>query len=184
MICGTPSKMPKRSAMGKFYFFHFGKFLIKVHPTSIQRCYTSACSTNPKGDAQPGNFVIVLTDECRELRQNTTKRISKHQRRVADYTIYDKRNEMYSIVGEIKSDESDAENQNFEQMVGKNQQAMLGFTCNKEAIIPGILIQQPQGTLALHTLQTLSLDEENYSVSIRQLAQLFIAFTGIVNIAF
>ena len=121
-----------QNAMGKFLFVELGNFLINIHPLCL---YTSACSTNPKGDAQPGNFLVILTDECRELRANSTPKIRKQQRRIADYVMYDRRNDMYSIVGEIKSDaRDDAEVQNVEQMVGlfrQRQQAMLGFTCNK-----------------------------------------------------
>ena len=57
--------------------------------------------------------------------------------------MYDTNNHMYCIVGEIQSDESEAETQNGEVMVGlfrKNQQAMLGFTCNKNVFIPRVLI--------------------------------------------
>ena len=174
-----------QNAMGKFFFVDLGNFLINIHPLSLQHCYTSTCSTNPKGDAQPGNLLLILTDQCRELRESSTQPIRKYQRRIADYVMYDRRNEMYSIVGEIKSDQSDAESQNVEQMVGlfrKDQQAMLGFTCNKEAIIPRVLIQH-QGTLTLNVLQKLSLAEQECSLSIRKLAQLFIAFISIVNIA-
>lgn len=174
-----------QNAMGNFFFVEFGKFLLRVHPQDSQQCFISTCSTNPTGEGQPGNFVIVLTDECRNTRQNTSKQHHTFQKRVADYTLYDNRNKMYAIVGEIKSDHSDAESQNIEQMVGlfrKNQQAMLGFTCNSEAFIPRILIQQ-QGVLSLHILQSLSLDDEACFTTVGEIAKLFIAFTSIVNIA-
>ena len=172
-----------QNAMGKFCFVELGNFLINIHALCL---YTSACSTNPKGDVQPGNFLVILTDECRELRANSTPKIRKQQWRIADYVMYDRRNDMYSIVGEIKSDaRDDAEVQNVEQMVGlfrQRQQAMLGFTCNKEAITLRILIQH-QDTLRLTVLPPLSLAEEEYSESMRKLAQLFLAFISIVNIA-
>ena len=60
--------------------------------------------------------------------------VSVPQVRVADYVLYEKRNAMYCIVGEIKSDNTSATAQQIEQMVGlfrKTQQAMLGFTCNR-----------------------------------------------------
>ena len=86
---------------------------------------------------------------------------------------------------ELKSVESEAESQNVEQLIGlfhKNQQAMLGFTCNPRAIIPRILLHR-QGLLELLTLQPLSLDEQSYLHSLHRLATLFIAFISIVNIA-
>ena len=136
-----------------------------IHPLCLHQCYKSACSTNPRGDAQPGNVLVILTDDCRELRTVANTKLRKQQRRIADYVMYDRRNEMYSIVGEIKSDASeDAEVQNVEQMVGlfrQRQQAMLGFTCKNEAITLRILIQQ-QNTLTLTVLPPLSLAEEEY----------------------
>ena len=155
-----------------------------LHPAHIQKHFTSSCSTNPQGPAQTGNMEILITDKPRELRQSKTPE-KLCQRRVADYVLYDGRNKMYSIVGELKSVESEAESQNVEQMIGlfrKNQQAMLGFTCNPRAILPRILLHR-QGKLELLTLQPLSLDEQSYLHSLHRLATLFIAFISIVNIA-
>ena len=77
-----------------------------MHPIPIQQYYKSTCSTNSKGDAQPGNLLLKVTDERRELREETrTRQVSKDQKRVADYI---RRNKRYSIVDEIKSDETDA----------------------------------------------------------------------------
>ena len=155
-----------------------------MHPAHIQKQFTSSCSTNPQGPAQPGNMEILITDKPRELRQSKTPE-KLCQRRVADYVLYDGRNKMYSIVGESKSVESEAESQNVEQMIGlfrKNQQAMLGFICNPRAILPRILLHR-QGKLELLTLQPLSLDEQSYLHSLHRLATLFIAFISSVNIA-
>ena len=60
---------------------------------------------------------ILITDKPRDLRQSKTPE-KLCQRRVADYVLYDGRNKMYSIVGELKSVESEAEAQNVEQMIG------------------------------------------------------------------
>lgn len=173
-----------QNAQGKHFFVALGKFLVHVHPLGLQECYMSTCSTNPQGPAQPGNMELIITDAPRESRRGT-KPVKKYQKRVADYVLYDVRNNMYAIVGEIKSDASTGEGQNVEQMVGlfrKNQQAMLGFTCNTSAIIPRILVHR-EGTLVLHTLVPLPLDEDTYSESLCQIAQLFMAFISIVNIA-
>ena len=127
---------------------------------------------------------LIVTDAPRESRQGT-KPVKKYQKRVADYVLYDVCNNMYSIIGEIKSDASTGEAQNVEQMVGlfrKNQQAMLGFTCNTSVIIPRILVRQ-EGTLVLHTLVPLPLDEDTYPESLCRIAQLFMAFISIVAIA-
>ena len=173
-----------KNAVGKFFFVGLGKFLLRVHPAHIKKQFMSSCSTNPQGDAQPGNMEILITDKPRDLRQSKTPE-KLCQRSVADYVLYDGRNKMYSIVGELKSVESEAEAQNVEQLIGlfrKNQQAMLGFTCNPRAIIPRILLHR-QGKLELLTLQPLSLDEQSYLHSLQRLATLFIAFISIVNIA-
>ena len=170
-----------QNAMGKLFFMELGNFLIHIHPLCLHQCYKSTCSTNPRGDAQPGNLLVILTDDCRELKTVANTKIRKQQRRIADYVMYDGRNEMYSIVGEI----SKGEDANVEQMVGlfrQHQQAMLGFTCNNEAITLRILIQN-QNTLTLTVLPPLSLAEEEYSQSMRKLAELFLAFISIVNIA-
>lgn len=136
-----------------------------VHPDTVQWRYTcrSLHSTNPSGDAQPGALDIILTDLPRDLRQpSSNERKRNHQRRIADYVLFDYHKGMYCIVGEIKSDEMvGAESQNVEQMVDlfrKNQYAMLGFTCNPYSIVPRVLIQV-EGTLKLYTLPTLSLNE-------------------------
>ena len=179
--------MSKRfqNAQGKHFFVALGNFLKRVHLPQSHVCYESTCSTNPKGTCQPGNMELTLTEPPREGRTSTKAR-KKCQRRVADYVMYDARNFMYSIVGEVKSAEEDAaEYQNVEQMVGlfrKKQKAMLGFTCNPSAFIPRVLIHQ-QHTLEMHQLQPLSLSSENFPNSLRSIAELFIAFIAIVNIA-
>ena len=102
-----------QNAAGKFFFVGLGRFLLRVHPAHIQKQFMSSCSTNPQGPAQPGNMEILITDKPRELRQSKTPE-KLCQRRVADYVLYDGRNKMYSIVGELKSVESEAESQNVE----------------------------------------------------------------------
>lgn len=57
--------------------------------------------------------------------------------------MFDHSTNIYTIVGEIKCDDSPAEQQNIEQMLGvwrKNQRAMLGFTCNKEFVHLRVLL--------------------------------------------
>ena len=96
--------------------------------------------------------------------------------------VYNHDTEVYTIVGEIKSDSSVAENQNIEQMIGlwrKNQCAMLGFTCNRELIEPRVLIRK-ENVLMLYRLPQLSLEGDSTKCSLLQLAELFIAFTSFV----
>ena len=70
--------------------------VIHIHPMCLHQCYKPTCSTNPRGDdAQPGNLLVILTDG-RELRTVANTKIRKQQRRIADYVMYDRRNEMYS----------------------------------------------------------------------------------------
>lgn len=64
---------------------------------------------------------------------------SKHQERVADFVVLNKRK--YTIVGEIKP-ESGGLNQNMEQMVGllrKGQKVMLGLVANPMFVSPRVL---------------------------------------------
>ena len=79
-----------QNEMGKYFFM---ELVIHIHPMCLHQCYKPTCSTNPRGDAQPGNLLVILTDDCRELR---TVANTKQQRRIADYVMYDRRNEMYS----------------------------------------------------------------------------------------
>ena len=169
-----------QNAQGKHFFTALGSFLTCVHPPDSQSFYRSTCSTNPSGNAQPGCLKLLLTDlEPKRLRQPTP--VSVPQVRVADYVLYEKRNAMYCIVGEIKSDNTSATVQQIEQMVGlfrKNQQAMLGFTCNRCTFVPRILTQKG-GHLRLYQGAEVSLDDDT---SLAYIAQLFLAFASIVNI--
>ena len=175
-----------QNAVGKDFFTEFGKFLLQVHPEDTMWRYKSTHSTNPSGEAQPGILAITHTTLRRELRTpSLQEQTQAHRKRVADYVLFDRDKSMYCIVGELKSDEDEAESQNIEQMVGlfrKDQAGMLGFTCNPQAVLPRVLLQV-EGILQLYTLPSLSLNEASCSQSLRQLAKLFIAFTSIVNIA-
>ena len=107
--------------------------------------------------------------------------VSVPQVRVADYVLSEKRNAMYCIVGEIKSDNTSATAQQIEQMVGlfrKQQQAMLGFTCNRCTFVPRILTQKG-GHLRLFQGAEVSLDDDT---SLAYIANLFLAFASIVKI--
>ena len=55
------------------------------------------------------------------------------------------RSSIYTIVGELKSDDTPAEQQNIEEMLGvwrKNQTALLGFTCNNESVHLRVLLAE------------------------------------------
>ena len=183
---GEARRKKFQKAVGKDFFTEFGKFLLQVHSEDTMWRYKSTHSTKPSGEAQPGSLTMTHTTLRRELRTpSLQERTQAHQKRVADYVLFDKDKSMYCIVGELKSDEDEAESQNIEQMVGlfrKDQAGMLGFTCNPQAVLPRVL-RQVEGTLKLYTLPSLSLNDACCSESLRKLAKLFIAFTSIVNIA-
>ena len=175
-----------QNAAGKIFFAKFGEFLLKH---SVSRNHLSLISTNPSGDAQPGAMEIIHTDPSRDMRHSRSQKVQIWQKRIADYVLFDTGRRMYCIVGEIKSEDTTAESQNIEQMIGlfrKNQYAMLGFTCNPGSIMPRVLIQvvtdEGVRNLRLYTLPTLSLSAKKYQDSLLDLARLFIAFTSVVNI--
>lgn len=170
-----------QNAAGKMFFFRFGEFLL-MH--SVGGNHLSLLSTNPSGDAQPGAMEIIHTDPSKALRNRSSQTVQSRQKRIADYVLFDADRRMYCIVGEVKSEDTTAESQNIEQMIGlfrKDQYAMLGFTCNQGSILPRVLIQnEDEGvrSLVLYTLRPLSLSAD----SLHFLAKLFIAFTSVVNI--
>ena len=177
-----------QNAAGQMFFTKFGEFLILVHSSCNWYRYQSAHSTNPSGNAQPGALEVIHTAPSKALRQQSSEVIQTHQKRIADYVLFDVEKRMYCIVGEIKSEAAmEAESQNIEQMVGlfrKNQYAMLGFTCNPEFIQARVLIQdinEGVRNLRLYTLGKLGLSAKACQLSLETLAELFIAFTGVVN---
>ena len=77
--------------------------------------------------------------------------------------MFDHSKNIYTIVGEIKSDDSPAEQQNIEEMLGvwrKNQTALLGFTCNNESVHLRVLLAE-ETHLRLNRLPELCLSPEN-----------------------
>ena len=124
-------------------FFHsLGEFVLILQPTER---YASYISTNPHGERQPGSVVVAHTGPAKATRQTlATDQCTVSVERDTDYVMFDHHTQMYTIVGEIKSDDSLAERQNIEQMIGlwrKKQSAMLGFTCNTQCIQPRVLLR-------------------------------------------
>lgn len=181
--------MRSQVSVGKGFFTDFSKFLVTVHPETIWMEWSrSIATTDPSGDCQPGALEIILTDQLTRQSETTLQGSSEKTIRgelPTTFCLIITTECTACIVGEIKSDEMEAESQNIEQMVGlfrKNQYAMLGFTCNPSFISPRVLIQHGS-VLLLYNLPTLSLEVEDYQGSLLALAKLFIAFTSVVNIA-
>ena len=171
------------NAAGKMFFCSLGEFILKLYcPAAVP--YSSYISTNPHGGCQPGSMILLHTCPAANTRQSQPDDTSTvpHER-VSDYVMYNHDAEVYTIVGEIKSDTSTAENQNIEQMVGlwrKKQCAMLGFTCNYSFIQPRVLVRR-ENDLMIYRLPRLSLEPASIKSSLLQLAHLFIAFTSFVT---
>ena len=170
------------NAAGKMFFYSLGEYILKLHyPTAVPYC--PYISTNPHGKQQPGSMLISHSCPAAKTRQAQPDDFSTVSiERVSDFVMYNHDTEVYTIVGELTSDSSVAENQNIEQMIGlwrKNQRAMLGFTCNRKLIEPRVLLWK-KNILMLSRLPQLSLEEDSFKYSLLQLAELFTAFTSFV----
>ena len=73
------------------------------------------------------------------------------------FVVFDHSKNIDTSVGELKSDDSPAEQQNSEEMLGvwrKNQTALLGFTCNNESVHLRVLLAE-ENQLRLYRLPEL-----------------------------
>ena len=162
---------------GKNFFSNLGLYLMSVQTlpeNSYQNLqFRSYHSTNPKGDAQPGACNIIMADKKRhDTRQSQEGTTDYRLNMVADYVLYDTHKNLCCVVGEIKGEEEDAEEQNLLQMFAsfrENQTAMLGFTANKAYIVPRLLLRS-ESSLSLYILTQLNLSNPR---CICELAQLF-----------
>ena len=168
------------NAVGKMFFYQLGRFILLLQPTN--RC-APFISTNPHGDWQPGSSVITHTSPAKVTRHGESDRQTTDVvvERVADFVIYDHRTKTYPVVGEVKSEDKDAESQNIEQMLGvwrENQCAMLGFTCSTQCIYPRILLKG-DSTLILYCLP--KLEFSNLRATLLHFTEYLIAFTSFVR---
>jgi len=171
------------NAAGKMFFYHLAEFILILRPN---KQYVLYISTNPHGDCQPGsaNITHTIPRPCtRQSEEASSTTTSSSTEKVSDFVVFDHSAMIYSIVGEIKCDSDEAEQQNIEEMLGiwrKHQRAMLGFTCNKTFVLPRVLMAE-DNSLVLYSFPKLPLSENDLSKSLRMLAELFLAFTSFVD---
>ena len=172
------------NAAGKMFFYKFAEFILILRPNDQYEPYIS---TNPHGDCQPGSSTITHTVPKRNTRHTEANDTSSSTtERVADFVVFDHSKNIYTIVGEIKSDDSPAEQQNIEEMLGvwrKNQTAMLGFTCNNESVHLRVLLTE-ENHLRLYSLPELCLSPAKVKVTLSIVAELFLAFTSFIDTTF
>ena len=172
------------NAAGKMFFYNFAEFILILRPNDQYKPYIS---TNPHGDCQPGSSTITQTVPKRNTRHTEANDTSSSTtERVADFVVFDHSKNIYTIVGEIKSDDSPAEQQNIEEMLGvwrKNQTAMLGFTCNNESVHLRVFLAE-ENHLRLYRLPELCLAPEKFKESLSIVAELFLAFTAFIDTTF
>ena len=172
------------NAAGKMFFYNFAEFILILRPNAQFKPYIS---TNPHGDCQPGSSTITHTVPKRNTRHTEANDTSSSTtERVADFVVFEHSKNIYTIVGEIKSDDSPAEQQNIEEMLGvwrKNQTAMLGFTCNNESVHLRVLLAE-ENQLRLYRLPELCLSPAKFKVTLSIVAELFLAFTSFIDTTF
>ena len=172
------------NAAGKMFFFHLANFILVLR---LDEQYKAYISTNPHGDCQPGSSKITHTVLRPNTRQSQNATSSSTAERVADFVVYDHSANIYTIVGEIECDDSPGEQQNIEQMVGvwrKNQRAMLGFTCNKEAVHLRVLLAEEDGLCLYYFPKFCFSPPGKLKQLLCKLAELFLAFTSFVDTTF
>lgn len=132
-------------------------------------------STNPHGDCQPGsaNITHTIPKPCtRQSEEASSTTTSSSTEKVSDFVVFDHSAMIYTIVGEIKCGNDEAEQQNIEEMLGtwrKHQGAMLGFTCNKTLVTKGAHGRRQFSVL--YSFPKLPLSENDLSKSLRMLAE-------------
>ena len=91
------------------FFYKFAEFLLLLRPTDQDEPYSS---TNPHGDCQPGSSTLTHSVPKRNTRHTEANDTSSATtERVADFVVFDQSKNIYTIVGEIKSDDTPAEQQ-------------------------------------------------------------------------
>ena len=113
------------NAAGKMLFYNSAEFILILRPNEQYKPYIC---TNPHGDCQPGSSTITHTvpkPNTRHTEANDTS--SSTTQRVADFVVFDHSTNIYTIVGEIKCDDSPAEQQNIEQMLGVRRKKSEGY---------------------------------------------------------
>ena len=150
------------NAAGKMFFYHLAEFILILRPN---KQYVPYISTNPHGDCQPGsaNITHTIPKPCTRQSEASSTTISSSTEKVSDFVVFDHSAMIYTIVGEIKCDNDEAEQQNIQQMLGvwrKHQRAMLGFTCNETFVLPRVLMAEDNSlvlylSLSFHCQKTI-----------------------------
>ena len=165
-----------QNAQGKFFFTLFTAILALDH---VEMDFLH--STNPSGDSQPRAFEVSWILNIPTTGSNTqeSQRSERQQLRVADFVAWDFERNIYTIVGEIKSDNrAPVFFQSLEQMLGlfkKQQKVMLGLVCQPSFVTP-VIVRQTDSHIIVTPLQ--KLDFTNNISNMIELTELLISFVN------
>jgi len=145
------------NAAGKMFFYHLAEFILILRPN---KQYVPYISTNPHADCQPGstNITHTIPKPCtRQSEEASSTTTTSSTEKVSDFVAFDHSAMIYTIVGEIKCDNDEAEQQNIEEMLGawrkhQHQGAMLGFTCNKTFVLPRVFMAEDNSLFCIPSL--------------------------------
>lgn len=184
---------------GKYFVERLMKFCCWVRDYDKLEKYVHY-GTNPSGEEQPGcteikyEWAKYMNERSRSHTPASTSTStpastpapsdfdSELHQRYSDNVYWDAIKEMYTIVGEIKSDSNQpADNQHIEQMIGlfrSHQKYMLGFIMTSDYITIRIL-EKTEQELKMNSYNNIELDDWG----LRLLCKLFIAFIYFVDCA-
>ena len=95
------------NAAGKMFFYHLAEFILILRPN---KQYVPYISTNPHGDCQPGsaNITHTIPKPCTRQSEASSTTTSSSTEKVSDFVVFDHSAMIYTIVGEIKCDSTNA----------------------------------------------------------------------------
>ena len=118
------------NAQGKYFVTQLLRFLLPPY-------FECRHSTSLNGDSQPGALEVTWRVETHSDRQAANNKNEYYQERVADVVAYHRETQFYTVVVELKSDETDTLAQHLEQMVGlfyPTQKILLGLSFHPSKI--------------------------------------------------
>jgi len=128
----------------------------KSESISLSKAKSSLGSSEIGQVAQPVLEILSLALPCtRQSEEASSTTTSSSTEKVSDFVVFDHSAMIYTIIGEIKCDNDEAEQQNIEEMLGawrKHQGAMLGFTCNKTFVLPRVFMVEDNSLFCIPSL--------------------------------